>query len=312
MSSVLSVEKRSNEQCSARFNILSFFTLMTELSSMRAKKKPLGAKAQIRAEKERERRIATALFLTIILLAGSFAVYFGYTIMSTHPVLSFTEPTLQFMPETPNPGLKAVIVDHLSLTVPNSAFVQAVASILTKANYTVDYFSGERVTVDFYRNLPTHGYKIVILRVHSTTGGYPTVCLFTSELYSTSEYVQEQLAWKLYRVSFSPGDTDTFFGIPPSFIESSMKARFQNTVVIMMGCEGLSNTKMAEAFVENGAKACIGWNGSVSARHTDQATTRLLQHLITEGQTIKQSVEKTMKEVGRDPQYQSTLAYYPQ
>jgi hypothetical protein len=57
---------------------------------------------------------------------------------------------------------------------------------------------------------------------------------------------------------------------------------------------------MAEAFTLKGAKVYIGWKGSVSATHTDTATISLLQHLITEKQTIKQAVENTMKEVGTD------------
>jgi hypothetical protein len=78
-----------------------------------------------------------------------------------------------------------------------------------------------------------------------------------------------------------------------------------------MGCDSLRYTDMAQAFIEKGAKAYIGWNGSVSASHTDIATTRLLQHIITQKQTIKQAIENTMKEVGIDPTYKSQLTYYP-
>jgi hypothetical protein len=79
----------------------------------------------------------------------------------------------------------------------------------------------------------------------------------------------------------------------------------------MMGCEGLNNTRMAEAFIEKGAKVYIGWTSSVSASYTDQATAHLLQHLIAEKQTIKQAIDNTMKEVGLDLAYSSTLGYYP-
>jgi hypothetical protein len=79
----------------------------------------------------------------------------------------------------------------------------------------------------------------------------------------------------------------------------------------MMGCEGLNNTEMAEAFVEKGAKTYIGWNGSVSATHTDGATAQLLQHLVIEGETIKQAVANTIKEVRPDSGFNNTLEYYP-
>jgi flagellar basal body-associated protein FliL len=284
---------------------------------MKAKKKPLGTGAQVKAEKEKEGLIATVILLVIILLAAAFSGYFGYTILNSSPGLSFSGPTLQFKPENPNPELKAAIVDQESLTFPNQTFVQAAAHILEQANYSVDYYSGEEVTVDFYRNLATQSYSIVILRVHSTatgTEGTQTVevpvLLFTSELYSSTKYVQEQLANQVREVLFT-GGSQGYFAVGPGFVSSDMKGKLQNTLVIMMGCQGLSNTLMAEAFNEKGARAYISWNSGVSASYTDEATTQLLQHLVTKGQTIKQAVENTIKEVGPDPVYNNTLEYYP-
>jgi fructose-specific phosphotransferase system component IIB len=90
-----------------------------------------------------------------------------------------------------------------------------------------------------------------------------------------------------------------------------MNGRFGDSIIIMMGCDGLAGTQMAKAFLEKGAKACVGWNGSVSVSHTDGATAQLLQHLVNESQTIRQAVDNTMKEVGPDQEYNNTLEYYP-
>jgi hypothetical protein len=286
---------------------------------MNTKEKRLGTKAQIRAIKNRERRIATAIFLTIILLAISFSAYFAYTLLA-QPSQNLIEPSLQFKPENPNPQLKAAIVDHLSLTIPNEIFREEVAAILVKANYTVDYFSGENITVGFYRNLPAYGYKLIILRVHSTATS-PSVTktpitLFTSERYDYElrKYVNEQLAEQIVMVGYSKEDAEkgiTYFGIRPSFVSECMRGKFEKTTIIMMGCEGLINPLMAISFIEKGAKAYIGWNASISAPHTDTATTLLLKHLVTEKQTIEQAVDNTMKEAGPDPAYNSTLSYHP-
>ena len=158
----------------------------------------------------------------------------------------------------------------------------------------------------------------MILRVHSSASGLGgtqrvevPVVLFTSELYIYTNYVYEQLADQVFRVSYSVLEPPYYFAIAPSFVTSSMTGKFQNTLVIMMGCQGLTNTKMAEAFIQKGAKAYIGWKGAVSASHTDTATTRLLQHLITEKQTTNQAIDNTMKEVGPDPSYINVLLYYP-
>jgi hypothetical protein len=283
---------------------------------MKAEKKHVGTKAKIRAEKGRERRIATALFLALLLIVVALSAYFSYLIFhSSSEGDILPEPTLQFEPTEPNSELKAAIVDHLSLTMPNETFVQVTAAILTEANYTVDYFSGEKVTVNFYRNLPMGRYKLTILRVHSAldANDEPPLALFTSEPLDSMRHVNEQLTEQVQGVTFLPyrsGDK-TYFGIMPKFIESSVKGEFLNCVIIAMGCDGLRYTDMAQAFIEKGAEAYIGWNASVSASHTDTGTTQLLKHLITEKQTIEQAVENTMKEVGPDPTFNSLLTCYP-
>jgi len=172
--------------------------------------------------------------------------------------------------------------------------------------------------VEFYRNLPIHGYSIIILRVHSAAVALEgkeyveaPVSLFTSENYSRTKYVWEQLTDQLLIASYSIPEPPYYFGITPKFVTSSMRGKFQNSVIVMMGCEGLNNTEMAEAFIEKGAKVYISWNQMVLASHTDLATTHLLQHFLIEKRTIKESVQETFDEVGFDPVYKSLLIYYP-
>jgi hypothetical protein len=290
---------------------------------MKAEQKRVGTKAKIRAEKERQRRITTRILLAIILLAIALSAYFAYTIISPYTQdqpsgQNLNKPSLQSKPENPNSQLKAAIVDQISLTLPNQTFIQTATSTLTSAGYTVDYFSGEKVTVNFYRNLPAQGYGLIILRVHSTAAllaggqlGEMPVSFFTSEYYSQTKYVLEQETEQLLKGFYDIPNTPYYFGITPKFVRASMNGVFQRTTVVMMGCQGLNNTGMAEAFIEEGAKVYIGWTSSVSASYTDQATDHLLRHLITENQTIGQAVGNTMKEVGPDESYNNILEYYP-
>jgi len=271
---------------------------------MNSKEKRLGTRAQIRAIKNRERRMATAIFLVFILLIVIFSSYFTYNFLN-QPQNPTTNPT--------SSQLKAAIVDHLSLTLPNQTFIQTATNTLKQAGYSVDYYPGEKVTVDFYRDLPTHGYKIIIFRVHSSAS-YSLVTFFTSERYTQTEHVYEQLTDQLVCTYFSAEEREKgiiYFGIRPLFVTESMKGDFHNATIIMMGCEGLIDPLMAKALVQKGAKVYIGWNGPVSASHTDTATTQLLQHFLTEKLTLKQSVQETFKEVGFDPIYKSLLIYYP-
>jgi hypothetical protein len=182
----------------------------------------------------------------------------------------------------------------------------------------VDYYSGSQVTVSFFGSLPTRGYSLIILREHSTALERQgqnfvssPVFLFTNENYSGTAYLYEQLTDQLARGSYAMPYPPYYFAIASGFVTSSMNGRFQNTTIIMMGCQSMNNPTMAETFVQKGATACIGWNNSVSPGRTDQAIANLLQHLITQKETIEQAVDDTMKQVGTDPQDKSILAYYP-
>ena len=209
----------------------------------------------------------------------------------------------------------AAIVDQLSLTQPNSSFAEEATSILEDAGYQVDYYTGGQVTVEFYRDLPTHGYDLLILRVHSglaRDNGKPTgyVSLFSGEPFSETKYVQEKAAGLVGRASYYDGSPQVF-GIVPEFIQSSMRGRFDGATVVMLGCDGLITDTTAEAFVLKGAKTVVGWSGRVSAEHTDAAAEHLLQHLLADGLSTEGAVARTMAEVGPDPVYGSVLRLYP-
>jgi len=209
---------------------------------------------------------------------------------------------------------KAAIVDHLSfLQQPNPTFIETATTILEEAKFTVDYYPGESVTVKFYRKLATHGYGLIILRVHSAIDPNTTaLALFTSELYNKNDHLSEQIAGQVGGAQISP-ENPIYFGVGPLFVLQCMEGSFHDTIIIMMGCDGLlpEYTQMAEAFIGKGAKVYVSWNGPVLTSHTDQATIQLLEHLMTKKRTIKQAVTETMNEVGPDPVDGSELLYYP-
>ncbi|MFA7080044.1 MAG: hypothetical protein WC203_04015 [Candidatus Bathyarchaeia archaeon] len=227
-----------------------------------------------------------------------------------------------FMPQTEPPhdegltGKRAVIVDQLSLNHPNQTFVNLNMKTLQDYGYTVDYIPGEKVTVEFFRNLPTYNYKIIILRVHVAESiEMQQTAFFTNEEYSESKYIVEQMSQTLGVAKYPDSnlsDDTTYFAISPRFIQNSMIGEFNDTAIIMMGCFSLKYPKMAEALITKGANVCVGWNETVSATHTDYATSVLIEHLIVNNESISQAVYNTMTEVGIDPNYYSSLKYYPQ
>jgi hypothetical protein len=211
---------------------------------------------------------------------------------------------------------RAVIVDQLSASQPNPAFAESARGILQGGGYAVDYYSGDQVTVDLYRNLPQGDYDLVILRTHSTAvvsrgeEDVQTVSLFTNEPYSESGYREEQLEGKVGFAQYSD-EGPKWFGVTSGFVKSSMKGNFDDALVIGMGCQGLVNDIAAEAFAAKGARAFIGWDSNVSAAHTDKATERVLQLITGEGLSPSAAAAKTMTELGPDPYFGGSLVARP-
>lgn len=210
----------------------------------------------------------------------------------------------------------AAIVDQLSLTQPNPDFVSSARSLLTDAGYLVDYFPGEQVTVNLYRSLPRRDYDIIILRVHAgittevdASSGERTeteyVSLFTGEPYSPGKYPDEELN-RLGRARYYE-DAPPLFGIGPDFVTESMEGTFDDTLIVMMGCDGLRSQRTARAFLDKGAQAFVSWSQPVSASHTDTATQELLERLLVEGLPTSEAVSRTAAEVGPDPAYKGEL-----
>ena len=219
----------------------------------------------------------------------------------------------QTVTSTNSHTLKAAIVDQLSLSHPNQTFVKECTAILEEAGYKVDYYKGEDVTVEFYRNLPAFEYDLIVFRVHSTyVQKYLSLAMFTSEPYSKERYVDEQHRNRVASGFIEPyhdGDPH-YLVITDKFVRYSMNGSFKDTLIIMMGCSSMKKC-MASAFLQKGAKAYIGWDGLVTAEHTDKATIQLLKQLLLERQTIAASVHEAMKEVGSEPQYKNSLLFWP-
>lgn len=207
---------------------------------------------------------------------------------------------------------KAALVDQLSLTFPNQSFIDNTTEILEQAGYTVDYYTGEEVTVDLYRDLPTHHYDLVILRVHSARFLLPNgtlgddVALFTGETYDPEKYVEEEKAGSVGSAHYS-NTSASYFGITPSFVALAMEGKFEDSTVILMGCDGVRSDTMAKVFIYKGANAFVSWTKEIQASYTDAVTESLLKHLLIEKLPLKEAMSKAIAEVGFDQIYGSEL-----
>jgi hypothetical protein len=210
---------------------------------------------------------------------------------------------------------RAAIVDQLYNLQPNEAFIAEATRELEECGFSVDLYQGDEITVDFYRDLPTHGHKLIIFRAHSgLLGGgdlyIPKTVLFTNEVYSPDRYPTEQAFDRLTMGAAGPGQP-VMFGITASFVTRSMKGGFDDSVIIIMGCGGIYLTDLAQAFVDKGASVYLAWDLSVLLQYVDDATLYLIRQLCSENATVEEAVDRTMHVIGPDPEYEAQLQYYP-
>ena len=237
-------------------------------------------------------------------------------------ILALPGLTLFSACSTPSPDTepKAAIVDQLYSLHPNPAFVDEMTKLLEECGLGVDVYQGKQIDVKFYRELPEHGYRIIIFRAHSgllarrespEVMAKETTFLFTDEVYTERKYVVEQVNDQMVPAEMTT-DYPRVFAVNSKFILKSMNGRFNNTAVIMMGCSALCLEDMAAAFSIKGASTYLGWDRFVSIDHVDEATIYLVKKLLVDGFAVEKAVDDTMAEKGHDPVYDAVLKYYPQ
>lgn len=213
---------------------------------------------------------------------------------------------------------KALIVDQLSVTNANPAFITAATHILESYGFTVDIQSGANITVDFYNKLPSMGYRFILLRVHSGTlvseegnkvTKSDTTYLFTNENYSTTKYVGDQLADRVSN-ALMEDNSPLVFAVNSEYIKRAA-GTFNRTFILAMGCESYKYDDLAIAFVEKGAAAYIGWSDIVTLNHVDDVTLDLLNNLFIANMTLSRGISATTNHMGKDPYYDSYMKYYP-
>lgn len=203
----------------------------------------------------------------------------------------------------------AAIIDELSGTVPDPFFLAQATAQLKSAGYNVDYYSPSQVTVDLFKRLPTMGYGVVLFRAHSTGATGDTIAIMTSEPYSPDKFVSEQLTGQVVRARLSAVDQD-FFAVSPKFVRDATQGVFPSSIILMMGCTGLANSEMAEAFVSRGAQVYVSWDQVIYSSRTDMATLAVLQSL-AKGKTLGVAVGAATYNIPPDPVYNSQLGYFP-
>ncbi|MGA3191917.1 MAG: hypothetical protein ABSD73_05315 [Candidatus Bathyarchaeia archaeon] len=233
---------------------------------------------QTRVSKHSRKPIYAAVALMVILIP---AIYF-YSASLSQPAEA-----------------KAAIIDQLGssklddlIRDENQTFIESASELLYKRFSIVDYYS-DNATVEEYSKLASAGYKLILWRAHSALDlNSKYIAMSTTDKYGSISYDQYPDG-SLTLVNIT-GDPTLYFGITPTFIEKVMSGTFQDTVIVLMSCNGLQQgyLKTAQAFEAKGARVIISWDNWVSTSDNDYAASLLLQHLIDENNTVSAAVGK--------------------
>jgi len=211
-------------------------------------------------------------------------------------------PVLFLLTQNNHSGKSALIIDSIN----QEDFKTKSIDLFSSNGYSVEYYSGEEVSVEFLKNVPT-GYDLYVFRVHSTCINKRT-WIFSGENYQANSYPILQIAELIHKAKPSQ-ESGYLFAVSPEFIQEYNKDGFKDGIVLMMGCEGLCINDLAEAFCEEGASIYVSWDGNVCLKHTDRAFLSIIESICTRKSTVIEALEYAQKQVGNDPVYHSSLNY---
>jgi hypothetical protein len=238
---------------------------------------PKNAKPQTVAPKRSKKIIYAAIALIIVLVP---AVYF-YSVSLSQPV----EPKAAIIDQLGSSKLDAFVCD------PNQTFIESAEQLLYKRFSVIDYYS-DNATVEEYSKLASQGYKLILWRAHSALAlNSNYIAISTTENESSIENYAQYPDGSLTLCNIT-GDPTLYIAITPTFIEQVMTGTFQDTVIVLMCCNGLQQgyLETAKALEAKGAKVIISWDNWISDSDNDYGTSILLHYLIDENDTVSEAV----------------------
>jgi len=209
----------------------------------------------------------------------------------------------------------ALVYDSLSAEYPNDTLIDAIVSTLEAAGVNVTVVRGYNASLDWL--VAAGRYDLVIIRAHGAYNGDPD----SGRPLGTYIYtgLPEALAYAVYGEYLVEGLEKGYFafgvvpvpGVPldeltryltvsPLFIREEVAA-MKGAIIVFSGCYGLTDERLAQAFLARGAVAFIGWDGNVTLSHSDAALEALVEELAANGWDPWAAVEAVAATLGPDP-----------
>jgi len=227
------------------------------------------------------------LHLKPLILVTVALLLLGLSVWRTQQRLTATSP-------------RAVIIDPLHNITTDLNFTGKACDLLVFNGYRVDTVISDDVTVEALKQIS--GYDLVVLRVHS--GVFDEgVWFFTCEEFDGSKYVLEQLSGEVH-IATCPSDPQLLFAVGSRFVAHYL-GELDGSLVVLMGCDDLSESDLGEAFVNGGAVGVVGWDGPVTLDASDVAVLGFLE-LYLNGVDVVDAVGVESGDV-----FNASLVFYP-
>jgi len=164
-----------------------------------------------------------------------------------------------------------------------------VEDYLADVGYATSIVKNDNVTVEWLRHGLNHG--VVLWRGHSVQ--FPSgIGLLTGEVVTeenTLMYEEDIVNGRIG--SISKGDID-YWAIRPEFIEHYYtSSKLEYSLVVVEGCSSLSDTSLANVFIDVGAGSYVGYTIEVQEPLTSLDMLTLFKNLCEKGYTVEKAVE---------------------
>ena len=256
-----------------------------------------------------------------LLIAGIVAIVISISIVT----INFQNDLFYFETMDYDGIPKAVIIDQLHKDYPSKSYQKEVTEILSKAGYKVDIVETDEVTLEFYKQLPSMNYKIIIFRGHSlgeSNGVTKSASLFTGEVYTHHKYIKEQFLDQvaigvpyLFSELRETGGVDsqpankTYFVVGSKMVDELMVGNFDESIIILAGCETMEGKLLADSFLKRGASDVIGWSGLIGVYNNDMVVTYLLNETLANGLDIGEAVDYMNEQVDGQVVFETAIVH---
>ena len=102
----------------------------------------------------------------------------------------------------------------------------------------------------------------------------------------------------------------TYFVIGYRFVDQLMVGEFPDSVIVLAGCDTMSNGLLSQSLIDRGASVVVGWDKTLLSTQNDSVTLAFLEKVLVNGEEVTEAVSSVMTEYKHylDP---VSLKYYP-